>query len=147
MIKQTHKENITAPEIFDYVNTLDTPQEKFQALSMYRNMIHIKWICNAIYNFDFSKFYIPKYQPNHHPVGLCHGHIGNQLNRIESAIKMHQMGKNKDYERIMTIVLESVSRDEALLLEKIFNNKKIDGISKTVWKKVYPEFFRSGDSE
>jgi hypothetical protein len=147
MIKQTHRQNITAPEIFEYVNKQETPQEKAQALAPYRNMIHMKWIVNAVYNFDFTGYPIPQYQPNHSPPGICNGHIGNQLKRIESAITCYQKGNKQQYEKIMTIVLESVSRDEALLLERIFNNKKIDGISKTIWKKVFPEFFRFEQGE
>lgn len=142
MLKPTHRSNITLPEIFEYVQSLDSQSEKLEALRSYSNMKQLKWFVNAMYNYDFNGFDIPPYTPNMQPVGLTQT-IGRNLTRLDAAIKLHQAGRLERYNDIMTIVLESVSRDEALLLERLFANKKIDGVSKAMWKKIYPEFFRS----
>ena len=142
-MKKTHRSNITLPEIFEKARDYETQEEKYEFLHGYKNTNQLKWVVNAMYNFDFDGFYIPKYKPNHYPPDLCNGNIGKQIKRLESAIACMQKGDKKRYDDIMTIVLESVHKDEALLLERIFTNKKVDGFSKSVWKRLYPEFFRT----
>ena len=142
MLKPTHRSNITLPEIFEYIQSLDSQSDKLEALSSYSNMNQLKWFVNAMYNFDFTDFKVPDYTPNLQPIGLTQT-IGRNLSRLEAAIKLHQVGKLDRYNDVMSIVLENVSRDEALLLERLFTNKKLDGVSKAMWKKIYPEFFRS----
>jgi hypothetical protein len=141
MLKQTHRANITLPEIFEYVQMQETQELKVQALLTCRNSKQLKWFVNAMYNFDFHGFPIPDYKPNKSPVGIAQS-INTHINRLESAVVMHQKGNMKRYEDIMAITLECISRDESLLLERLFLNKKVDGISKAMWKKVFPEFFR-----
>ena len=142
MIKMTHKQNITLPEIFDYMNEQETQDDKLQVLSLYKNMKQMKWLVNAMYNYDFTGFEIPDYTPNMSPPGLAQT-INNNLSRLESAIKLNQMGKIDRYNDVMSIVLSNVSRQESLLLERILLNKKVEGVSKAMWKKIYPEFFRT----
>lgn len=144
MIKHSDRANITLPEIFEYVNKQTSNDDKYLVLRRYSNTMQMKWFVNAMYNFDFKDYYIPKYRQSTLPVGLTQT-IGKNIKRIESAIRLFQRGNTKKYDDLMTITLESVSKDEAVLLEQLFANKKVEGISKSIWKKLYPDFFRNED--
>jgi|AntRauTorcE11897_2_1112592.scaffolds.fasta_scaffold09184_5 hypothetical protein len=138
------RSNKTLPELFDRVRECNTNEEKIDVLTKYKSR-QMRWFVNATYNFDFSDFKIPEYTPNpkNRPQEICYLSLNKAVNRIESAINFHKLGNDKRYNDLMTIVLENVSYREAKLIEDLFTNKKIEGISKTVWKKMYPEFFRS----
>lgn len=132
--------NLTLPEVFDNVRMYNTHNEKVKLLKLSKSK-QLAWIVNATYNYDFSAHKLPKYKKSIYPVGMSYQTINSTLSRLEGAIKQHQMGNIKKYETMMLLVLENITADEALLLESVFNNKKIDGISKSVWKQVYPHFF------
>ena len=134
--------NTTLPEVFDKVRSLESNDDKVAVLKKY-NSKQLAWFVNNTYNFDFSKYTLPEYKKNNKPPEICYLTINKAINRIQAAVSFHNKGDMKRYEDLMTLVLEGISRAEAELLEDLFDNKKIDGISKTVWKKVFPEFFRT----
>lgn len=134
--------NTTLPEVFEKARSYSTNEEKLAILRKH-NSQQLKWFVNATYNFDFSGIILPKYKVNTHPTEICYLTINRALKRIEQAIIYHQKGNMQRYDDLMTVTLESVSKAESSLLEDLFNNKKIDGISKKVWKEMYPEFFRN----
>lgn len=141
-MKKTHRANITIPEIIEFVSKYDNNDEKLKLLSMYRNNKALVWYVYKMYNYDFNRFYIPEYKPSTFPPDLCRGNIGTQSTRIDAAIKAFESGNEKKYDDLMNLVLEGVSREESKLLEDLFNNKKINNVHKSVWRKLYPEFFR-----
>lgn len=145
-MKQTHREVKTIPEILELVDMKETREDKIAVLMQYRNMRQLQWVVNASYNFDFSGFEIPKYTPNMNPTALCQK-IHNHLKRLENCVVMFQNSDFERYEKNMIIALEGVSRKESLLLVKLFTNKKINGVSKTMWKEVFPEFFRHSEDD
>lgn len=134
--------NTTLPEVFDKVRTFDNNDDKIAILKKY-NSKQLAWFVNNTYNFDFSKYTLPEYTPNTKPPEICYLTINKAITRIQAAVSFHNKGNMKRFDDLMTLVLEGVSKREAELIEDLFANKKIDGISKTVWKKVYPEFFRT----
>ena len=138
----------TLPEIFETVNKLESKEEKIELLKLYDTK-HMRWLVDFIYNTEKDDLYIPPYQKNNRPPEICNTSIGRSLTRINSAIRIRRTNTeraHRKYRDLMTIVLQEVSKDEAKLLEDVFNGKKITGIHKSVWKAVYPEFFRNEDS-
>ena len=141
MNRLTDRNNITLPEIFDKMREFDTEEKRVEFL-ISRKQKQMAWYVATLYNFDFQNCYIPEYKPNKYPPDLCNGNIGTNINRIESAITCLRNGDKAKYDKLMTIVLESISHIESQLLEELFDNKKQEDISKDMWRKVYPEFFR-----
>jgi hypothetical protein len=137
--------SLTLPEVFDRVAEKETIEEKTKLLKAYETRA-LKWFIDSLYNRDLSDITIPKYKSSNNPSGIAYMNIGNSISRIEAAIN------NKDRERIfnrnMTLVLEGVTRDEAILIEKVIKGeRRITGVSKTVFKKAYPEFFRTEEKD
>jgi hypothetical protein len=142
-MKKTNRANVTIPEMIDFISNCETSAEKIELLSMYKNNKALIWFVYMMYNYDFTGFYIPEYKASSFPPDLCRGNIGTQAKRIEAAINAFKRGDTKKYDDLMNLVLEGVSREEALLLESLFSNKKIESVHKSVWRKLYPQFFRT----
>lgn len=131
----------TIPELLDFIKDM-TNEEKVNILKRY-NTKDLKWCIDTIYNKDMSNFYIPEYKNRNYPAGCCTMTLRSSLNRIEAAVNTLNKDDNKKvYERLISLVLEEVSNDEAKLLELVLTGKKIPNISKSIWRKVFPEFFR-----
>jgi hypothetical protein len=133
--------SLSLPEIFDRVGSKGTIDEKVTMLKRYDTKA-LRWFVDSTYNRDFSDIIIPEYKKSNNPPGISFININKAIPRIEVAIK------NKDNERIrdrnLILVLEGLSAEEAALIEKLIKGeRKITGVSKTVFKKVYPEFFRT----
>lgn len=134
--------NKTIKEVFDYVaDNAKSNQEKLVLLKQF-NHRGIKWLVHAMYCRDLSHLPIPKYTPNHRDKDLCHATIFNSINRIETAFRLYET-KPKKYDDLMTLVLQELPKDDAQLLVDVMSGKKVQGISKSIWKQLYPEFFRS----
>jgi hypothetical protein len=99
-----------------------------------------------MYNRDWSDMVIPKYTPSKRPPEISHQSIKTAINRIEQAY-FYRLTDPKLTEKNLMLVLEEMSAPEAELLCNVFaGRRKIEGISKAVFKEAYPEFFRSVDS-
>ena len=131
----------TLPEIFDDVRRQETNSEKVRLLSFYKQSKSLAFFVDSLYNKDWSSLPIPEYTPSRMPIGICYSNIGKEINRINAAFNFSKTDKAKA-ELLMIRILESVSADEAELLVNMFKGRKVDGISKSVFKEVYPEFFR-----
>jgi len=102
----------------------------------------LRWFIDSLYNRDLSDIVIPEYKVSKNPSGIAFMNINNSMNRIEAAIS----NKDKPWivNRNLTLVLEGVTSEEASLIEKLLKGeRRITGVSKTVFKKAYPEFFRT----
>lgn len=134
--------NKTVAETLSFVvKEASNNDEKVKILQQLKNR-SLKWIVQAMYTRDLSKYPTPKFEYNHRDAGICHGTIHNSINRIESAFRVYDKNP-KSYDDLMTLVLQELPREEAELLIDVMAGKKTRGISKTVWKKIYPEFFRT----
>lgn len=131
--------NRTIPEVFDVVAEIDDQHEKIRALRAYRTKA-LMYVINLMYNTDWSHIKIPKYTPNHRPPEICTKGINTSLTDLETAYK-YSTTKPEVTERVLTKVLTDVSAREAELLVDVFRGKKVKGISKTVFRKAYPQFF------
>lgn len=132
---------LTLPEVFKRVAEKETIEEKAKTLKAYETK-SLRWFIDSLYNRDLSDIEIPEYKVSKNPSGIAFMNINNSINRIEAAIS----NKNKPWilNRNLTLVLEGVTSDEASLIEKVIKGeRRITGVSKTVFKKAYPEFFRA----
>lgn len=131
----------TIPEVFDIVRDAETQEEKVALLQAY-NSKGMRYIVNGLYNVDWSDMQVPKVKLSHRPPEVCNAGINTILTRLESAYKYRLM-KPEVTHRNLVRILEEVSKREAELLLDMFKGKKVEGISKAVFKRAYPEFFRS----
>jgi len=132
---------LTLPEVFKRVAEKETIEEKAKALKAYETK-SLRWFIDSLYNRDLSDIVIPEYKVSKNPSGIAFMNINNSMNRIEAAIS----NKDKPWivNRNLTLVLEGVTSEEASLIEKLLKGeRRITGVSKTVFKKAYPEFFRT----
>ena len=132
---------LTLPEVFKRVAEKETIEEKAKALKAYETK-SLRWFIDSLYNRDLSDIVIPEYKVSKNPSGIAFMNINNSINRIEAAIS----NKDKPWivNRNLTLVLEGVTSEEASLIEKLLKGeRRITGVSKTVFKKAYPEFFRT----
>lgn len=128
------------PEIFDEVRQLEDNEQRSNLLRRYKTKTMTFYIYN-LYNQDWSDIKIPyEYKAMTAPPGLCYSNIGNSINRLVSAKEMAKSNPKRSTD-IVQQVLESVSSDEAILLIRLFNNQKIQGISKAVLRSAFPELF------
>jgi len=132
---------LTLPEVFKRVSEKETIEEKAKLLKAYETK-SLRWFIDSLYNRDLSDIVIPEYKVSKNPSGIAFMNINNSINRIEAAIS----NKDKPWivNRNFTLVLEGVTSEEASLIEKLLKGeRRITGVSKTVFKKAYPEFFRT----
>lgn len=135
----------TIPEIFDVVRAAETQEEKVQLLKAYDSK-GLRFVVNGLYNVDWSDMKVPKVKFNHLPPEICNTNIGRSVSRLEAAYQF-RVDKPEVTRRNLTRILEEVSKEEAELLVDMFKGKKVDGISKAIFKRAFPDFFRSGEED
>lgn len=131
--------SLSLPEVFDRVAKRETVAEKVELVKAYESK-HLRWFVDVMYNGDFTDIEVPDYKPSNAPAGIAYMNIKNAIPRLEAVMKNRH--KPRIVERNLKVVLESVTQEEAQLIVKMIKGeRKIDGVSKTVFKKAFPEFF------
>jgi hypothetical protein len=131
--------NRTIPEVFDLVRKTESQEEKVKALRAYDSK-QMRWFIYNTYFVDWSGVKVPDYKPNHRPPEICNMSIKTSIARLDAAYQ--HSTKNPDLTRkLLDIVLHEVSADEAELLTNMIKGKKIKGVSKSVLKAAFPNFF------
>ena len=146
----TNKLDLTIPEVFERASKLDS-DKKIQFLRKYDGK-SLQWFISSLYNFDWSELEIPEFNLSVLPVGNNFMTIKSAIPKLQAIAKFLSVEPDKRnlkrIEDLMVLVLENVSKDEANLLIRLFTGqRKIEGLSKTVWKKVYPDFFTQVESK
>lgn len=139
--------SLTIPEVIQRAQKMDTNEEKIRYLRQYRNR-NLRWFVATLYDNQVAELSIPipQYTPTHYPVGMAPMSFKTAITRFENACRLWDTNRGRA-ENLLVLVLESVSEDEANLFKMILlGQKKFEGISKAVWKGVYPELFQSGSS-
>lgn len=130
----------TLPEIFERVAQEDGTDKKAALLKRFDSR-HLQWFVDAMYNRDLSDLKIPEYKKSTLQPTVTLMTIKQAIPRIEAAYRHRD--NEKTSKRNLQIALENVTAEEADLLERLIRGeKKINGVSKAVFKKVYPQFFR-----
>lgn len=129
----------TIPEIFDIVASKESKEEKVKLLRAY-NTKGLQYIINGIYNVNWDGMAIPSFEYSNRPPEVCAININNAIGKLESAYK-YRHSNSKVAEKNLITILEEVSNPEADLIINMINGKKIPGISKSVFKEAYPNFF------
>lgn len=131
----------TLPEIFERVAQLKSNKDKVALLRLYDNKT-LRWFVNSLYNVDWSEMEVPQYKPSKRPPEISHQSIGTAIKRIDQAY-FYRKTNPEITERNLILVLEEMSSAESELLVNMFNGRrKIEGVSKSVFKELYPNFFR-----
>lgn len=138
-----HIRRKTLPEVFEIVRMAETKEEKVRILRAYQTR-DMKYIVNGLYNVDWSDLPMPDLEQiqNENKPELSYSNINRSLPRIEKAFVLRYDRPEKS-RRMIEMVLREVSSEEAKLLIRMFQNKKIQGITKVVFKEAFPQFFRS----
>ena len=135
----------TIPEVIEHVAQMGTREDKVALLKMY-NTKTLRFVVDAMYNQEWTGVQIPVYVPNHRPVGICNMSLHNSLRRLEAAYKYRESNPEVTA-RNLEIALTEMSADESALLVSIIEGRKVAGISKAMWKEVYPDLFRFQESD
>lgn len=137
-MNKLYSQELTIPEIFKKVSELNgTIDEKARLLLRYDSR-SLRWFIDVMYNAPIPDTEIPAYIPSKYSIGNTHMTIHGCLTRLESVLKDPNTMVSK---KSLRLVLENVHADEAVLIANLFRKKKIDGISKAVFKRAYPAFF------
>lgn len=129
----------TVPEVFDIVASAETNDEKVALLKAYETK-GLRFIVNGLYNVDWEGVQIPKFKINHRPPEICTQNINSAIGKLEAAYRFRH-SKPEVSRRNLLLVLEEVSAPEAELLVNMMKGKKVEGISKAIFKKAFPAFF------
>lgn len=139
-----HIRRKSLPEVFDLVRSAETKEEKVKILLGYQSR-DMKYVVNGLYNVDWSDVPMPDLEElkteQNSRTELAYSNINKSLPRIEKAYTVRHT-KPEMSRRLIEMVLREVSSDEAQLLIRMFQNKKVNGITKVVFKEAFPQFFR-----
>lgn len=133
---------LSLPEIFKRVAAQPTVDEKINLLRQYDRK-DVRWVVDFMYNADTQGLTIPEYKKSNYIDGMSYMTIITAIGKLQSAIQ--HRNNSAVYTRNLTVVLESLCADEAQLIVDLFEGKKIEGVSKKVFKQVYPNFFPKSD--
>lgn len=133
---------LTVPEILERAGAEDTVEDKIKVLRLCDSK-DLQWFVYTLYNWDWTKFTTPAHKPSTHPIGAAPMSWHNATLRMNAAKKLLDSAP-KRAENQIALVLENVSAVEyQLLLSMLQNKKQIQGLHKSVFKKMYPTFFRT----
>lgn len=130
----------TLPEVFEEVRSLSSVEEKAEHLAKYKTK-SLAFYVNALYNLEWGEVEVPEFVYNTHPPGIAYASIHSSIEQL-NAIHRLRNSNPKRAKEILHNVLESVTREEADLIVNLIKGKRVEGINKAVFKRVYPEFFR-----
>lgn len=134
--------DLTLPEIFKkVVESNGTIDDKARILLSYDSR-SLRWFVDVMYNAPIKDVEIPDYMPSKYSIGNTHMSFQNSLTRLENVLQDPTSFTSK---KSLRLILENVHADEAELIANLLQGKKVDGISKGVFKRAYPKFFPVSD--
>lgn len=142
----------TLPEILKAAGEEVEREDKIKYLKHFKNNRVLQWYVNSLYNVDFSFIKLSRdvkgYKPCNYPVENTPSNINRSLTKICNAYQYYKVGKIKHAEKCLLDVLETVHKDEAELVFNLFDNsgKKVKGVSKSVFKELFPNFFPDSEN-
>jgi len=135
----------TVPEILSDAAALDTNEDKVEFLRLCDNN-GLRFIASAMYEMDWRGVKIPEYTRSTYPIGNCSLSISNSVNRLRAAHALKDTQPRRS-QHLLLLVLENVHANEAQLIERVIKGGKVEGVSKAVFRKVYPDMFRSNEKD
>lgn len=143
MSRRPLSDNLTLPEIFEQVRAEESLESKVEVLLMY-NRADLRWFVDIMYNGNFEDVIVPSFEPSKLPIGATYTSLRKGYKTIDSIFK--ERFSPKAEARLRT-ALECLHATEADLIVNLLSGKKVEGISKAVFKRAYPRFFSESDSE
>lgn len=127
-------------EVLELVRAYNgTVTEKADLLLQYDSK-ELRWFVDRQFNGKWPKP-IPVYKKSTKPYGMNFMTLRQAITDIDVALRNE--GHEKLYTKKMIIALENISSGEAELIELMFKGEHVRGLSKSIFKKAYPQFFRS----
>lgn len=139
-MKPVYNRNKSLAEIFQTVKEFEgTLDDKAKLLKGYTRK-DVRWYVDFMYNRSGDFLDVPEFKYSNRPHGVSFATINTSIARIEAAVRLRDTNPEAS-ERNILRVLEIIPNDEADLLVDLFRGRKVDGISKAVFKRAYPDLF------
>jgi len=144
-VPKTLQANRSVAEVLEYAASFNTNEDKIKVLKAYETK-GLKFVINMMYNWDWSGTKIPKHTKSGHPSDISYKTINSCITDLSSAYKFKDT-KPEVTRKILIKTLESLSTKESELIIDVIKGKKIEGISKSVFKRAFPNFFLDTSSD
>jgi hypothetical protein len=130
-------------EIFEEFDTCTTKAERINCLRKYdhpRFRIFLQAVFNPDIQFDV---WVPPYRPAVEPAGLNYTYLDQEMVKVYRFVKNHPSRPHGlDAERqksLLVVILESLHKDEAALMVKMFNKDlEVKFLTVNLVKEAYP---------
>lgn len=139
--------NIPLNEIFDKVASSNGPVEERAAILRAYSRHDLRWVVQYMIVEKHEPIHVPEFKYSNRPYGVSFSTLNQSITRIKAALGYLSQGKQTVFEKNIRLVLESVPNAEADLLVNILKGKKIEGVSRAVFKRAFPEYFPVSDQE
>lgn len=143
--------DISVPQLIERLRGMGgTVEDKVDVLKVFGNRKDLLFVIDFMYNGDATRKLIasiPEYTPSTKPYGVNFLTLNTALNRVHAALALlgSEHFTQEKFDKLLRLVLESVSADEASLLVNLLQGHKIRGGVKEAFKVVFPQFFRSNE--
>lgn len=131
----------TVPEILTDAASFDDNSDKVEFLKLCDNN-GLRFIVSAMYELNWRGISVPKYRKSTFPIGNNSMTINNSVKRLMAAYALKTTQPERS-QKLLLLVLENVHAKEAELIEHVIKGGKVEGVSKAVFRQVYPDMFRS----
>jgi hypothetical protein len=111
-------------EILELFEKAETRKEKIAVLQKYGSLAFQEFLCATFHpqiTFDVG---VPQYRPSIEPAGLNYSYLHNEMSKMYRFIVNHPKRSanltGKKQTQLLVVILESLHKDEAELLVKMF---------------------------
>lgn len=140
MIKRKNISAYSVAQIVSYACMLESRDDKVSFLAQFKSK-GLENLVKYLYMTEWDGLEIPVYTKNTRDHAICYASFHNIDARLSAILKLKDSNP-KRAELLLIRVLEELSSEDAALLATVIQGKKIKGISKSVFKEVYPTLFR-----
>lgn len=137
------RRNRPLDEVFENVAKASGKDEKVKVLRRYSNNL-IYWYVDQMYNKDWSSIKLPKFKYSTTPYGANYTNLYRSINRLNQAYHYRDINPELT-EKNLQLVLGYVSEGEARLIVGLIEGKRVTGVSKAVFKELYPQLFQNDE--
>lgn len=144
--------DISVPQLIERLKSMGgTVEDKVTVLQTFGRRKDLLFVIDFMYNGDKTRQLIksiPEYKPSTKPYGFNFLTLTTSLNRIHAALALLESPHftQEKFDKLLKLVLESVSADEASFLVALLQGNKIRGGVKEAFKAVFPQFFRTDEN-
>lgn len=135
-----YSQSLTIPEIFDKVIQEKNAATKIEILKKHQGNEALRWVIKVMFgDLEFQIKEVPNYKPSVNNLGCCFTSINNKLRVLSNLTSFDTTVGKERAEIMLTIILESIHKDEAELLSKLIQGKRYKGISRSLVSLVFKD--------